>query len=57
MTKIKAQIIELHKTGNFPHETLAYMTANGFEFPDAVSLIADVLKLSAAQVAEMQDNY
>lgn len=57
MTKIKAQIVELHKTGNFLWETLAYMTANGFEFPDASALIADVLKLDAAQVAEMEGNY
>jgi hypothetical protein len=57
MTKIKAQIIELHKVGNFPCETLAYLTANGVEFPDASALIADALKLTAAQIAEMHENY
>jgi hypothetical protein len=57
MNKIKSQIIELHKTGNYPHETLAYLTANGIEFPDAVSIIADTLKLDSEQIAEMQENY
>jgi hypothetical protein len=54
---MKNQIIELHKVGNFPWETLAYLTAKGVEFPDAVAMIADALKLTAAQIAEMEGNY
>jgi hypothetical protein len=54
---MKKQIIELHKVGNFSWETLAYLTANGVEFPDAVAMIADALKLTAAQIAEMEGNY
>ena len=57
MNKIKTQIVELDEAGNYPHETLSYLTANGIEFPDAVSLIADTLKLDSEQIAEMQDNY
>lgn len=54
---MKKQIIELYKVGNFPWETLAYLVANGVKFSSAVAMIADALKLTAAEIAEMEGNY
>ena len=52
----KSQVRTLAKTLP-PWEVLSEVVRDGTEYPDAVRLVTDALKLSKAQADEMEANY
>lgn len=53
--QVRAATKELTNDGYSPADILAHLTTNaGAEWPDAVSIIADTLKLTRDEIEEME---
>jgi len=53
----KIDIMQMANDGKSPSECLKAATAAGVEYPDAVWLVTDALKLTDDEVYEMESDY
>jgi hypothetical protein len=57
MSFTKLQAKQLWHGGESPTDILRAATAAGVEYPDAVWLVTDALRLKQDEVEEMEENY
>lgn len=53
----KEEVRVMHRNGESPTDCLIAATSSGVEYPDAVWLVTDALKLKSDEVDEMEENY
>lgn len=57
MTFTKQDARNMWRDGESPTDILRAATRAGVEYPDAVWLVTDALRLDSESVEEMEDNY